>query len=72
MSDRLRAVQSDMAFMGWKGDPASGFSHKVDVDGHTIARAHDDTWRADVAEAEARAERLEIIAEAMRRAGQPA
>ena len=67
--DRLREIQRDMAFMGWKGDPAKGFTHKEAVDGKIIARAHDATWLADYEEAEARAERHAIVREIERRKG---
>jgi hypothetical protein len=66
-NDQLRAIQSDMAFMGWKGEAARGFSHKEDVDGNVIARAHDATWIADVEEATRRVERQAIIHELERR-----
>lgn len=71
MTDTLREVQRDMAFMGWKGDPARGFTHKEDVNGNIIARHHDATWVADVEEATARTERLQIIAEIERRSERP-
>lgn len=69
MTDTLQAIMQDMAFMGWKGDPATGFSHKEDVNGKTIARHHDATWIADVEEASARVERLAAIRELERRHG---
>lgn len=59
MSDRLRAIQRDMAFMGWKGEAATGFHHKEDVHGNIVAWPHDLTWWADFREADERAERLE-------------
>lgn len=65
--DKLREIQRDMAFMGWKGDPTRGFTHKEAVDGKTIARAHDATWLADYQEAEARFERRAIVREIERR-----
>ena len=68
MADRLTEIQSDMAFMGWKGDAAKGFSHKVDADDNIVARAHDAIWLADFEEADARAARLEAIREIERRA----
>lgn len=68
MVDILREVKRDMAFMGWKGDPETGFSHKEDVDGNIIARHHDATWIADSLEATARTERLAVIREIERRA----
>ena len=49
----LRDIQRHMAFIGWQGEPATGFQWKRDADGREIARAHDATWHADVAEAEA-------------------
>lgn len=67
MADLLTEIQRDMAFMGWKGDAARGFSHKVNVDGETIAHAHDAMWVADVEEATARAERLAVMREIERR-----
>jgi hypothetical protein len=70
MSDMLREIQRDMAFMGWKGDPVRGFSHKEDVDGNRIAEHHDATWVRDVEEASARAERLAVIHEIERRRAQ--
>lgn len=54
MRDLLREIKRDMAFMGWKGPPDTGFTHKEDVDGKTIALAHDDTWQTDYRESEAR------------------
>ena len=65
--DALQQIQSDMAFMGWKGDPATGFTHKEDANGNLIAKHHDATWVADVEEATARFERLQIIRELERR-----
>lgn len=70
MVDRLRKIKSDMAFMGWKGDPETGFSHKEDVNGKPIARHHDATWLADYEEADARAQRNEIRYEIERRAAE--
>ncbi len=67
MMDTLREIQRDMAFMGWKGDPAKGFEYKLDVDGNRIARHHDETWLADFDEATQRAERMAIIRELERR-----
>lgn len=58
--DMLREIQRDMAFIGWKGDPNVGFSHKEDVNGKTIAQHHDSTWVADVEECTARAERKQL------------
>jgi len=63
LADLLAEVQRDMAFIGWKGDPARGFSHKEDVDGNRIAEHHDATWVADVEECTARAQRLAVLAE---------
>ena len=57
MRETLTLIQRDMAFMGWKGDAAKGFDHKVDVNGNVIARHHDETWLADFEEASARVER---------------
>ena len=49
----LRLIQRQMAFMGWQGEARTGFAWKRDADGRQIARAHDQTWRDDYAEAEA-------------------
>lgn len=65
--DILSEVKRDMAFMGWKGDPDTGFSHKADVDGNVIARKHDAIWVADVEEATARVERQALLQEIERR-----
>lgn len=65
--DTLSEIMRNMAFIGWKGDPAVGFSHKEDVDGKVIARHHDATWIADVEAEIARVERLAIIREIERR-----
>jgi hypothetical protein len=46
-----------MAVIGWKGEPSAGFSHKEDVGGNVVARAHDATWWADYRAEQARAER---------------
>lgn len=67
MADQLRDIQRYMAFIGWKGDAPTGFSHKEDVNGNIIARAHDATWIADVEEATAHVERIAIIHEIERR-----
>ncbi len=67
MTDTLSEIQRDMAFMGWKGEAATGFSHKEDVHGNLVARKHDATWIADMEEASARVERLQIIREIERR-----
>jgi hypothetical protein len=63
----LDEIQRDMAFMGWKGDPATGFTHKEDVNGNTIARRGDNAWVADVEESTERVERQAIIRELERR-----
>jgi hypothetical protein len=55
--DLLSEIKRDMAFMGWRGPPDAGFTHKEDADGRTIARAHDSTWHTDYAESQARCER---------------
>ncbi|WP_066723449.1 hypothetical protein [Sphingomonas pituitosa] len=59
-SDMLQRIQREMAFMGWKGPADTGFTHKEDVNGERIARAHDATWHADYAESEARQQRLAV------------
>lgn len=69
MPDMLQRIKLDMAFMGWKGDPDRGFSHKEDVNGNVIARHHDATWVADTEEAAARCERLAALEELNRRYG---
>jgi hypothetical protein len=48
----LRLIQRQMAFMGWQGEASTGFAWKRDSDGRQIARAHDQTWLDDYAEAE--------------------
>jgi hypothetical protein len=65
--DLLRELQRNMAFIGWKGDPMLGFSHKEDVNGNVIAGHHDATWIKDVEEETARIERLALIEEIQRR-----
>jgi hypothetical protein len=65
--DQLSEIMRDMAFMGWKGEAARGFSHKEDAGGNIIARAHDATWIADVEEATARVERMAVLRELERR-----
>ena len=65
--DILSEIIRDMAFMGWKGEGRTGFSHKEDADGNRVALSHDGTWRADFEEATARAERTAIIRELERR-----
>lgn len=67
----LDEIMRDMAFIGWKGEAAIGFSHKEDVNGYVIARSHDATWIADVEECAARVERLALIQEIDRRAAAP-
>lgn len=71
-SDTLGEIQRDMAFMGWKGDPASGFSHKEDADGNIVARHHDETWEKDCEEACSRVARLAVLHEIQRRQGERA
>lgn len=43
----LWRVQRHMRFLGWQGDEATGFSHKRDAEGKTVALAHGEEWQRD-------------------------
>ncbi|MFT9070892.1 MAG: hypothetical protein ABF446_11425 [Acetobacter orientalis] len=47
-----------MRFLGWQGEETTGFSHKTDASGNTIARAHDDEWERDYEAAQAAEDRM--------------
>ena len=65
--DALTKIEKHMASIGWKGDPATSFTHKEDEQGNMIARHQDPTWTADFEEACEHIERQAIIAEFERR-----
>lgn len=54
----LWCVQRHMRFLGWQGEEATGFSHKTDASGNTIARAHGEEWRRDYAAAQAAEDKM--------------
>lgn len=54
----LWRVQRHMCWLGWQGDAATGFSHKRDAAGNTIALAHGDVWRRDYESAQAAEDRM--------------
>lgn len=54
----LWRVQRHMRFLGWKGEENTGFSHKTDALGNTVARAHGEEWQRDYVAAQAAEDRM--------------